>query len=131
MDSLNLNIIEELYNKYKNLSIKIHNNTISYETRIRISKLNKLINECISDIDNIEIETMRNRRYISEEAKTILSDNDKVDKIINQFLPSMTIYSIMQNDMGDKYKNTFIENTVSNQTSVDQIRDSYKKFDYK
>ena len=117
-------LIEDIYNKYK--KILKNQNISNYENRIRIDSINKTLKNLNIQLDELSIELNRNRKFLSEKTKLMLIENKKVDKIINHYLPSITKYNSMQNDDLDrKYRNNFIDNTISKN---DNFIERYKSY---
>lgn len=117
-------LIEDIYNKYK--KVLKNKNISNYENKIRIDSIKKTLKNLNDQLDELTIELNRNRKFLSEKTKLMLIENKKVNKIINHYLPSMTIYNSMQNDDLDrKYRNNFIDNTISKK---DDFIEKYKTY---
>ena len=121
--SIHTETIKEIYEKSNLINNKMLNES-SYEIKIRIKDLNLDLNNLLDKINNIELEIYRNRKYISEDAKNLLIEEEKKNKILEQFLPSMTLFSIAQNDMiNDNYKNKYMENIMKKTDTTDLNND--------
>ena len=117
--SIYIETIKEIYEKSNLINNKLLNES-SYEIKIRTKDLNLDLNNLLDKINNIELEMYRNRKYISQEAKNLLIEEEKKNKILEQLLPSMTLLSIAQNDMiNGEYKNKYIENIMKKQIDTD------------
>ena len=117
--SIHIETIKEIYEKSNLINNKLLNES-SYEIKIRTKDLNLDLNNLLDKINNIELEMYRNRKYISQEAKNLLIEEEKKNKILEQLLPSMTLLSIAQNDMiNGEYKNKYIENIMKKQIDTD------------
>lgn len=117
--SIHIETIKEIYEKSNLINNKLLNES-SYEIKIRTKDLNLDLNNLLDKINNIELEIYRNRKYISQEAKNLLIEEEKKNKILEQLLPSMTLLSIAQNDMiNGEYKNKYIENIMKKQIDTD------------
>lgn len=97
---------------------------VTNEIIIRVSDINNEVNTLITKLEELNIELNRNRIIISKEAENIVNENEQRNCIIEHFLPSMTIYSVMKNE--EQYKHKMFENNVEHSASEDS--DYFKKY---
>jgi hypothetical protein len=76
----------------------------------------------VSDLNELDIECYRDRKIVSNKVQEIIDENQRRDSIINHFLPSMTLYSVMQQD----YKqNKMVCNNIINESTV---KDDFNRY---
>ena len=122
-------ILDKITNKIEVINEQLSSNKNKYEIKLRIDNINSDLEQLHNSLEELEIEIYRNRKYLSDKTKNLIIENEKREKILETFLPQMTLYSLMQNDgFEDKYSNQYIENKL--EESHKNIKDSYKKWKY-
>ena len=124
--------IETILEKTNIINNKLENtDSISSEIRIRIKDINSSLQKVVNDLNELDIEFYRDRKIVSNKAQEIIEENEKRDCIINHFLPSMTLFSVMQEDfkknaiIGDNIRNN---STEVNEYSTDAIQDDFNEY---
>ena len=124
--------IETILEKTNLINHKLENaDSVSSEIRIRIKDINNNLQRVVNDLNELDIELYRDRKLVSNKAQQIIEENEKRDCIINHFLPSMTIFSVMQEDLK---KNAMIGDNIRNNTtkisesSTDSIQNDFNEY---
>lgn len=132
MSSIHKINIETILEKTNIINHKLENaDSVSSEIRIRIKDINNSLQRVVNDLNELDIEFYRDRKLVSNKAQQIIEENEKRDCIINHFLPSMTIFSVMQEDLK---KNAMIGDNIRNNTtkisesSTDSIQNDFNEY---
>lgn len=124
--------IETILEKTNIINHKLQNtDSISSEIRIRIKDINNSLQKVVNDLNELDIEFYRDRKLVSNKAQQIIEENEKRDCIINHFLPSMTLFSVMREDLK---KNATIGDNIRNNTTkisesgTDSIQNDFNEY---
>ncbi len=123
MATLHVINIETILDKTKILNTKLEKkDSLSDEIQVRVKDINNSLQRIVSDLNELDIECYRDRKIVSNKVQEIIDENQRRDSIINHFLPSMTLYSVMQQD----YKqNKMICNNIINESTV---KDDFNRY---
>jgi hypothetical protein len=126
MTTLHVINIETILDKTKILNTKLEKmDSLSDEIQFRVKDINNSLQRIVNDLNELDIECYRDRKIVSNKVQEIIDENQRRDSIINHFLPSMTLYSVMQEDYK---KNKMIgNNIINNETTVKDDFDKYIK----
>tara|TARA_B100001758_G_C18297270_1_gene550326 strand:- start:359 stop:748 length:390 start_codon:yes stop_codon:yes gene_type:complete len=125
---INSDQIDKFNQEIKNINYNLSESkkTISEEVSIRILDINNNIHNLLSKIEELNVELNRQRIIISKDAENILDEHEKRNCIIDHFLPSMTLYSVMQNE--SNYKKKVFESTIEHKALNNELNE-YNKYD--
>ena len=117
---------ETILKKTKIINNKLENKeSLTEEIKVRVKDINTNLQQIINDLNELDIELYRDRKIVSNKVQEIIDENEKRDCIINHFLPSMTLYSVMQEDFKN---NKMIGNNIVNSTTATAIRDDFDEY---
>ena len=125
---INYNKIEQINQEIKNINCNLSESKKKNnpEVSIRILDINNDIQQLLSKLEELNVEINRQRIIISKNAQNILDEHEKRNCIIEHFLPSMTLYSVMQNETN--YQKQVFESTIENK-ALNKESKNYNTYD--